>query len=202
MERTASQPYKIAVLCSGHSRGSNLAAMHRYFLEQGFAARIAMAVFTRKDSPALLLAQALDIPCKVIPGKDMAAFEAATLSLCQENEINLIALAGFMKKLSQEFISAADIPILNIHPALLPMFGGKQMYGLAVHKAVWDAGEKNSGATVHLVDPVYDNGRIIAQQKVDISLCKSPEEIAAKVLTIEHELYAPTIISYLKDKQL
>ena len=83
--------------------------------------------------------------------------------------------------------------ILNIHPALLPAFGGKGMYGMKVHQAVFESGAKVSGVTVHLVNEVYDAGPIIAQQAVDIEHCTSPEAIAEKVLNIEHDLYSKAL---------
>lgn len=131
----------------------------------------------------------------------MADFERRLSDLVSREKIDLIALAGFMKLLSAQFIAAVGVPILNIHPALLPAHGGEGLYGLKVHQAVFAAGEKLSGATVHLVDPLYDHGRIIAQQSVPIADCSSPEEIAARVLTIEHQLYAPAIHSFLSRKQ-
>jgi threonylcarbamoyladenosine tRNA methylthiotransferase MtaB len=197
MERTTPGTYKIAVLSSGHSRGSNLATMHLYWQEHQLPVEIALAVFTRTDSPAYSLAKELNIPSTVIPARNMQAFEAEVLRMCQAEGIVLIALAGFLKQLSNEFINSVGIPILNIHPALLPKYGGKGMFGMAVHKAVHEAEEKLSGATVHLVDPLYDHGRIIAQSGVDISSCSTPEAIATKVLTAEHQLYAPAIYRFL-----
>jgi len=104
----------------------------------------------------------------------------------------LIVLAGFMRKLSENFISET-VPIINIHPALLPKFGGKNMYGTAVHKAVFDSNEKKSGVTVHLVNNDYDSGQILNQREVDIADCSNPEEIGARVLELEHLIYPETI---------
>jgi folate-dependent phosphoribosylglycinamide formyltransferase PurN len=98
-----------------------------------------------------------------------------------------------MRKLSKEFFEAVKTPVINIHPALLPKYGGKGMYGMNVHKAVFEAGEKESGATVHYVNEEYDKGEIITQKRCDISMCISPDEIAEKVLKIEHEIYPKTI---------
>lgn len=197
MERTAPGTYKIAVLSSGHSRGSNLAAMHGYWQMHRLPVEIAMAVFTRSDSPAFNLAQELGIPSVVVSARNMPAYEAEVLRLCKAEGIVLIALAGFLKQLSNEFITSIGIPILNIHPALLPKYGGRGMFGTAVHNAVHKAGEKLSGATVHQVDPLYDHGSIVAQNRVDITECPTPEAIASKVLTVEHQLYAPSIYQFL-----
>ena len=118
------------------------------------------------------------------------------LRLLNKNEVDLIVLAGFLKLIPNEIIDAFRNRIINIHPALLPSFGGKGMYGINVHKAVFDSSAKVSGATVHFVDYTYDTGSIIAQKCVDISDVKSPEEIAERVLKIEHELL-PFVIKKL-----
>jgi len=124
-------------------------------------------------------------------------FEEQLLSTIKEKGLDLIVLAGFMKQLSASFIDKACIPIMNIHPALLPKFGGKGMYGMRVHEKVFASREEYSGATVHLVDPEYDHGRIIAQERVWIADCRSAEEIAARVLKAEHYLYGRAIVSFL-----
>ena len=200
MERTASGSHKIAVFCSGISRGSNLEAMHRYFVQYDLPVRISLAVFSRSDSPACALAGKLGICSAIIPTKDLVQFEHQALEICQQNSIELIALAGFMKQLSQNFIQSVQIPILNIHPALLPKYGGKGMFGMAVHEAVFAEGDTLSGASIHLVDSIYDHGKILAQKQVDIYHCATPEEIAAKVLICEHELYGQTIHQFLTGK--
>jgi len=100
----------------------------------------------------------------------------------------LIVLAGFLKLIPGNFVRAFRNRIINIHPALLPSFGGPGMYGSNVHRAVFDSSSQVSGATVHFVDETYDTGRIIAQRCVDISGVKSQEEIAERVLNIEHQL--------------
>jgi folate-dependent phosphoribosylglycinamide formyltransferase PurN len=110
-------------------------------------------------------------------------------------------LAGFLKKISDEFVDAFENKIINIHPALLPSFGGKGMYGINVHKAVFDSSAKISGATVHFVDKIYDNGKIIAQKAVDISHVNNPEEIAEKVLEVEHELL-PFVVEKFADYKI
>lgn len=191
--------YRIAVLASGHSRGSNLKAMHDFFIQNHLSVTIEIAFFTRGDSPAVQLARSLGITTCVIPAKNMEYFEDQVACACKEHDISLIALAGFLKQLSGQFLSRMGIPVLNIHPALLPKYGGPGMYGKAVHEAVFNAGEKLSGATVHLVDPQYDHGHIIAQEMVEISQCQSPDEIAATVLETEHKLYGQAIYKYLSE---
>ena len=158
---------------------------------------VALVIFTSKNAPAIQLAKERNLNYWIISAYNMQSFETRAIELCRQNNIELIALAGFLKQLSENFIEQVQVPILNIHPALLPEFGGKGMFGMAVHQAVFASGDKVSGVTIHLVDSRYDNGKIVAQQKVDISSCKSPAEIADKVLEIEHSLYAPTIFQFL-----
>jgi len=197
MERPASATHKIAVLGSGLSRGSNLCALHNYFTQNKLPVEIALVIFTSKNAPAIQLAKERNLNYQIISVRNMHSFELKVIELCRQKNIELIALAGFLKQLSEDFIRQVQVPILNIHPAILPEFGGKGMYGMAVHQAVFASGDKVSGVTIHLVDSQYDNGKIVAQQKVDISSCKNPEEIAGKVLEIEHLLYAPAIFQYL-----
>jgi len=197
MARAASETRKIAVLTSGHGRGSNLRALHQAFAQNNWPLRIAFATASRDKVPVVRLCAELGLPCHILNPCCQEAFEARLLELCREERIELIALAGFMKLLSPTFLDQVGVPVLNIHPALLPAHGGPGMYGIRVHEAVFAAGERFSGATVHLVDPLYDHGKIIAQAKVDISDCLSPEAIAARVLEVEHRLYAAAIHNFL-----
>jgi phosphoribosylglycinamide formyltransferase 1 len=118
-------------------------------------------------------------------------------SLFAEYEINLVVLAGYMKKLPVEIITLVGGRVLNIHPALLPKFGGEGMYGMNVHKAVVESDENYSGATVHLVDSEYDRGKILLQRSIDIFVHDTPESLAERVLKIEHEIY-PEVIEMLE----
>lgn len=124
---------------------------------------------------------------------DLSEYEQAILDVLSENNADLIVLAGYMKMIPSIIIREYRNRILNIHPALLPKFGGKGMYGMNVHKAVVESGEKVSGATVHIVDEIYDNGRILNQMLVEVSPQDTPESLAEKVLAIEHQLYPLTI---------
>ncbi len=189
--------YKIAVLTSGMSRGSNLEALARYFSENKLPVEIAFALKTRNSAPMTQICERYDVPCIFLPYQNQVQFETELLKYISIYRLNLIALAGFLKLLSRDFTQRVNIPILNIHPALLPKYGGKGMYGKAVHSAIFAAGDMISGVTIHKVDALYDHGEIIAQERVDISTCRSAEEIAAKVLKLEHQLYAKTIWQYL-----
>ncbi len=134
---------------------------------------------------ALQRAKALHIPSKVIKDTKDAA---EILDLLKEAETDLVVLAGYLKILDPEIINAYKKRIINIHPALLPKFGGRDMYGLNVHKSVINAGEKESGATVHYVDEGVDTGEIILQKKVPVMPGDTPEKLAARVLETEHEI--------------
>lgn len=190
--------FNIAVLTSGMSRGSNLKAMAEYFQQNNLPVKIVFVIRTKDDAPLKDVCTGLNVACHFLPYKNRAKFEDKVLYLIDYHNIHLVALAGFLKLLSPDFINNAGVPILNIHPSLLPGFGGKDMYGAAVHKAVFDAGEKVSGATVHLVNEVYDDGQIVAQKQIDVSHCGSPDEIAKSVLKIEHQLYGRAIWEYLQ----
>lgn len=197
MERTAPEAWRIAVLTSGHGRGSNLRALHAYFREHGLPVKLCFATASNYQVPVVDLCGQLEIPCHILNPRRKDEFETRLLSLCASEKIDLIVLAGFMHLLSAEFLGRVGIPVLNIHPALLPKYGGRGMYGCKVHEAVFASGDKFSGVSIHRVDPIYDHGEIIAQTEVDISDCCSAEEIAARVLATEHQTYAPAIYAYL-----
>ena len=112
----------------------------------------------------------------------------------------LIVLAGYLKLIPDNLIDNFENRIINIHPALLPSFGGKGMYGMNVHKAVFNSSAKVSGATVHMVDKTYDTGKIITQKCVDISDVNSPEEIAEKVLRVEHQILPDVVKAFAENK--
>ncbi len=120
---------------------------------------------------------------------DADALDAAIADTLAKHGVELVALAGYMKKLGARTLARYHNRILNIHPALLPKHGGRGMYGERVHAAVLAAGERVSGATVHLVDADYDTGRIVAQARVAVLPQDTPETLAARVLECEHLLY-------------
>ncbi|MGC9337774.1 MAG: phosphoribosylglycinamide formyltransferase [Candidatus Cloacimonadia bacterium] len=194
----------IAILTSGKSRGSNFESIARYIKKKKLPISIKFVVVSREDAPLIERAKALDVPWIVLP--DKKHFESQLLALLQQHNIQLIALAGFMRKLSLSLLNQFKGKIINIHPALLPKYGGKGMYGMRVHKAVFDNGERESGVTVHFVNEEYDAGKIIYQKKIPISNLKSPEEIAEAVLKVEHEVYPKVIeklaLKYTNSKEI
>ncbi len=189
---------RIAILTSGMSRGSNFEAIYQYITKQRLPVEIAMVTINNEDAPIKERCQRLGIHCRYLSTKDLAAFESKLEAIAIAQEIDLIVLAGFMRRLSGEFIQKIECPIVNIHPALLPKYGGKGMYGMAVHEAVYQSGDRMSGATVHYLNEHYDEGAIIAQKSVSIRSCKSAEDVAKKVLKIEHELYPKVIWKVLR----
>jgi phosphoribosylglycinamide formyltransferase/phosphoribosylglycinamide formyltransferase-1 len=179
-------PSRLAVLASG--RGSNLQAIIAHFdsLARERVANVALVASNRADSPALLLAETASI--------DIAHFNAnddgsELLDLLHRYRIDLVVLAGYLKRIPPRVILEYAGRIMNIHPALLPAFGGEGMYGARVHEAVIASGAEETGVTVHLVDDDYDRGQIIAQWRVRVDKSDTPESLAARVLNVEHVVY-------------
>lgn len=190
----------IAVFASG--RGSNFEALHHAIINQEISAKIVVAISNNSSSGALALAQTFNIPAFHISQRqftDMMKFQEHLLETLHSKNVNFIVLAGYMKKLDPVIIRAFPNRIINIHPALLPKYGGEGMFGMHVHQAVIAAKEKESGATVHFVNEEYDKGSIIQQQMVQITENETPESLAAKVLQVEHELL-PKVIKMFSEK--
>jgi phosphoribosylglycinamide formyltransferase-1 len=139
---------------------------------------------------------AVHLSSKSVP--DETAFVQTMLSELEQRHVDLILLAGYMKRVPKEVVRRYPNRILNIHPALLPKFGGEGMYGLNVHRAVIEAKEKESGATVHFVTENYDEGDIIIQGKVSVAPDDTPESLAAKVLEVEHRIYSEALARVLE----
>lgn len=121
------------------------------------------------------------------------AVDAAILAVMRRHGVEVVCLAGYMKLLGAVMLAAFGGRILNVHPSLLPKFGGRGMYGMRVHEAVLAAGERESGATVHLVVGEYDRGKILAQQRVTVEANDTPATLQQRVLAVEHRLYAATL---------
>ncbi len=188
---------KIAVFVSG--RGSNLKAILDSPDLKNII-QVAFVVSDKIDCPALQLAVENNIKTIVVGKKENQCSFSDVAEKFFAAKVELVVLAGFLKLIPEDFISAFEDRIINIHPALLPSFGGKGMYGINVHKAVYDSSAKVSGATVHFVDRTYDTGTIIAQSCVDISDVDSPEDIAARVLKVEHILLPLVLKAFAEGK--
>ncbi|MDP2959004.1 MAG: phosphoribosylglycinamide formyltransferase [Longimicrobiales bacterium] len=153
--------------------------------------RIHLLVTDRPGIGALERAAKAGVASRVIPTKDRPPQDVAaeTLAALREHGVEVIFLAGYLKLVPSPVIAAYPRRILNIHPALLPSFGGKGMWGMHVHRAVIASGMRLSGPTVHLVDEEYDRGAILAQWPVPVLPGDTPEALAARVLHVEHRLY-------------
>jgi formyltetrahydrofolate-dependent phosphoribosylglycinamide formyltransferase len=177
---------RIAVLASGG--GSNLHALldHLATLGDRAAGRVALVASDRPDAGALERARHASIPTATI---DPRASGDALLETLARHDADLIVLAGYLKLVPAEVTARFRGRTLNVHPSLLPAFGGPGMYGRRVHEAVLRAGARVSGATVHFVDEAYDRGPIAAQWPVPVSPDDTPDALAGRVLRVEHALY-------------
>jgi formyltetrahydrofolate-dependent phosphoribosylglycinamide formyltransferase len=181
---------RLAILASGG--GSNLQAILDHFGPFGAsrAAQVVLVASNRAAAGALARAKAANVPDAVIANP---ADGASMKALLESSRVEYIALAGYLKLVPREVTERWHGRIVNIHPALLPKFGGAGMYGHRVHEAVLAAGERESGATVHHVDEAYDRGAIIAQERVPVEPGDTADSLAARVLAAEHRLYPRTL---------
>jgi phosphoribosylglycinamide formyltransferase-1 len=187
-ERTG--PLRVAVLASGG--GSNLQAILDHFGARGDTRTVdvALVASNRAGAGALDRARAAGVPAAVIAD---AGDGAALARLLESHRVECIALAGYLKLVPPEVTARWRGRIVNIHPALLPKFGGAGMYGRRVHEAVLASGDRESGATVHQVDDAYDRGAIISQERVPVEAGDTAESLGARVLAAEHRLYPRTL---------
>ncbi len=188
---------RVAVFVSG--RGSNLKAILAH-PELKKLVEIVVVFSDKKDCKAFEIAKSFSIETKTIGKGEDTINNDDLLNVLKQYDLGLIVLAGYLKLIPADVVKFFENRIINIHPALLPSFGGKGMYGINVHKAVFDSSAKVSGATVHFVDSEYDRGKIIAQRCVDISDVSSPEEIAERVLNIEHQILPEVIKAFAENR--
>jgi phosphoribosylglycinamide formyltransferase-1 len=182
---------QVAVLGSG--KGSNfqsiLDAIRHNIVRN---VRVTVVISNNSNAGILEIARANAIPAVHLSQRlfpDEGGFVDALLGTFRQHAVNFVILAGYMKRLHPRVIASYRHRIINIHPALLPRFGGKGMYGMHVHEAVVRQSERVSGATVHLVDEEFDRGAIVLQRQVQLEPNDTAEMVAAKVLEIEHEIY-------------
>ena len=152
-------------------------------------AAVCVVISNNPDAMALERArrEGIDIYClnsKTFP--DPVKLDLEMLAILQRHQADMVFLAGYLKKIGPQVLSRYEDRIFNIHPALLPKYGGKGMYGLRVHQAVIEAREKITGITIHRVNAEYDSGDIVAQTRVDVLEGDTPESLAARVLECEH----------------
>ena len=176
--------------------GSNLQAILDACRSGRLHAEPCVVICNNSDAPALERARRAGVPdCHLSAHThpDPADLDQAIAATLGRHHVNLIVLAGYMKKLGSITLERYRGRVLNIHPALLPKFGGQGMYGRRVHQAVLAAAETTTGVTVHLVDEEYDRGPILAQRAVPVRPDDTADTLAARVLKVEHELYVDTL---------
>ncbi len=184
---------RLAVFVSG--KGTNLLNIIRKN-KDGFIRSEVKLVISDRDCEAVENSERAGIHTKIADPRDYsgeAEFGDALLEVLKKTEIDLIVLAGFLKKIPDVVVKDYANRIINVHPALLPSFGGKGMYGMRVHQAVLDYGCKISGATVHLVDTEYDRGPVVLQKCVPVSGEDTPDSLASRIHQLEYELLPEAI---------
>lgn len=186
---------KIAILASGS--GTNAENIVRLFHE-GNKIRVVHVLANRQKAGVHERMQKLGVPTEYIPNSVWENEAYKVVDILQSKEVDLVVLAGFMRKIDSEIINAYKGRIINIHPSLLPAHGGKGMWGHHVHEAVIAAGDKQSGVTVHYVTDEIDGGEIIMQQAIDLEEGETAESLEAKIHPVEYDLYPRAIVAALK----
>jgi phosphoribosylglycinamide formyltransferase-1 len=192
---------RLAVFASG--RGSNFNAILEKINDGYISAIVRLCITNNPHAGVIDIASSQDIPVKIFPPKqykDHQALNDAILGELVSAKIDYIILAGYLKMIGAQIVNQYSNRIINIHPALLPAFGGKGMYGHFVHEAVFKRGVKYSGVTVHLVNNDYDAGPIVLQKPVSIEDVTTPEEIAERVLKVEHKLFPEAVKLLVEDR--
>ena len=187
--------YKIAVFASG--AGTNFINIYKNFK----LAKISLLISNNPHSGAVEFARKNKIDFKIINEFRFSEnINDVYLNVLKEYHIDLILLAGFMKKIPNNLIKNYKNKIINVHPSLLPKYGGKGFYGMKVHQHVFKNKDKKTGATIHFVNSEYDKGPIILQKELDVLDNESAESISKRVLDIEYELYLKVLNLYFNNK--
>ncbi len=176
--------------------GTNFQNLENYFRKNVQKVKGKLVIGSRSEIGAKEKASEFGIPFVALKENDFISFsgyETAIKSELENNKIDLICLAGYLKIVPKSIISAYSGRIINIHPALLPSFGGKGMYGIHVHEAVLEHGSKITGATTHFVTENYDEGQIILQESVKVEQNDTPEILQQRVLQTEYQIYSKSI---------
>lgn len=188
----------LAIFASG--RGSNFQAVRDAIARGKLNAKIAVLVSDRSAAGALQSARSAEIPTEVLACRDEEKYEQTLRFVLHKREVNFIVLAGYLRKIPASIIREFRGCLINIHPALLPSFGGKGMYGKHVHQAVLDYGCKVSGATVHFVEEEYDTGAPILQRCVPVLDDDDAATLAARVLEAEHQILPEALQLFAEEK--
>ncbi len=185
---------RIAIFASGE--GTNAQHLIDYFKTSSI--KISLIISNNPSAKVLTRALSNNIPTLLVD-KEILNNGTSVLKKLLDDKIDLIVLAGFLWKIPNNLLQAFPFRILNIHPSLLPKFGGKGMHGIKVHEAVIEANEKESGITIHFVNENYDEGKIIIQKKCAVSPTDSPTTLAHKVQALEH-LWLPKTVKDILEK--
>ena len=195
------KPLQLGVFASG--KGSNFSAILKAIDGGALRADVRVVISNNADAGALETARSRGIPAEAVRSQDSgsrARFVERLIGVLNRHGVDFIALAGYMKRIPPEVVAAFPGRICNIHPALLPSFGGKGMYGRHVHEAVLEHGCKVTGVTVHLVDEKYDCGPIVMQQCVPVLEDDTPDTLAARLLETEHALYPKALALFAEGR--
>ncbi len=191
----------LAFFASGS--GSNFEAVAKRCQSGEIAASASVVICNVPGAEVFHRAERLTIPCYLVQREDFREgkdFAARLLEILRSYQIDLILLAGYLRKLPGAVVRAFPNRVLNIHPALLPAFGGKGMYGRRVHEAVLAARCRTTGVTVHLVDEEYDRGPTVVQRTVEVQEGDTPETLAARVLEVEHQIYGDVVKLFVQNR--
>jgi phosphoribosylglycinamide formyltransferase-1 len=187
---------KLCVFASG--AGSNAENIIRYFRDK-MTAEVVLVVVNKPGAGVIARSEKLGVEV-LVTGRDYFADPQGLTRALSQKRVDFIILAGFLWLIPSSLIHAFEGKIINIHPSLLPKFGGKGMYGEKVHQAVIDAGEKESGITIHLVDEHYDRGRILLQQRCKVEAGETASSLAEKIHRLEHHYYPELIESLVSNR--
>jgi len=192
---------KIAIFASGG--GSNFKAIYENIISGNILAEICLVVSNNPSCSAIGFAEKNMLPIFIV-NKALYPDSYYRDMILKQNlmkaDINLICLAGYLKMIPKNIVTHFENCILNIHPALLPDFGGKGFYGMKIHEAVLQSNAAESGATVHFVDDKYDHGPIVAQEKVIIEADETVNLLAKKVLAVEHRIYPEVVKAFCENR--
>jgi phosphoribosylglycinamide formyltransferase 1 len=182
--------------------GSNAEAVIDACFDGRIAGRVCLMTSNNSSSRVLARSRANGIATAHLSSSTHAVpseLDDAILATLKRERVSVLVLAGYMKQLGPRTLEAYDGAVLNVHPSLLPRHGGKGMFGRRVHEAVLESGDSTTGVTIHLVDGHYDTGRILAQREVRVLKGDTPDSLAIRVLTIEHELLVETLASFVQN---
>ena len=187
------KPARLVMLASG--AGSTVSAFCKAGEKDQIPARVVAVITNESKAGVISVAKEHQVPCSVIEyqKEDIMSWDQLLLKTIKKYDPDLVLLAGFLKKIGPAVIASFKNRILNSHPALLPEFSGKGMYGLRVHSAVIARKKTETGVTIHLVNENYDEGRILAQQKLPVFSKETPSELEKRVKIMEKELYIQTV---------